>query len=163
MEQYIISDPKIMMGKPVVAGTRITEELILAKFSAGKSIKQIIKSYPKLNKKVITAVMQWELRNILSETKKVLEQMYGKELINVILYGSYARGDYDENSDIDILVVLKNLKSTGEEIDRIVDAIYDINLKHNTLISVVPISYEDYKNINSPLLLNVRKEGIIVE
>ena len=48
MEQHIISDPNIMMGKPVVAGTRITVELILEKLSAGETIEQIIKSHPNL-------------------------------------------------------------------------------------------------------------------
>ena len=81
----------------------------------------------------------------------------------MILYGSYARGDYNINSDIDLLIILKNLKSASQEIDKIVDAIYDINLKYNTLISVIPVSYKEYKNINSPLLLNVRREGVLVE
>jgi len=103
------------------------------------------------------------IKNILSEVKVELRKLYNDNLVEVVLYGSYARGDYDGNSDIDLLIVLKNLKSAGEEIDRIVDAIYDIDLKYNTLISIVPISYKDYKNINSPLLLNVRKEGVIVE
>lgn len=103
------------------------------------------------------------IKNILSEVKVELRKLYNDNLVEVVLYGSYARGDYDGNSDIDLLIVLKNLKSAGEEIDRIVDAIYDIDLKYNTLISIVPVSYKDYKNINSPLLLNVRKEGVIVE
>jgi len=55
------------------------------------------------------------------------------------------------------------MKSPVKEIDKIVDMIYDVNLKYNTLISVVPISIENYKNNKSPLLLNIRKEGILVE
>jgi len=89
--------------------------------------------------------------------------LYNDNLVNIVLYGSYARGDYNQKSDIDLLVVLKNIQSIGKEIDKIVDAIYDINLKYNTLISIVPITYKDYKNINSPLLLNVREEGVLVE
>ena len=84
-------------------------------------------------------------------------------LVEIMLYGSYARNDFNENSDIDLLVVLNKLDSAGKEIDNIVDAIYDINLKYNTLISIVPISNDDYRSINSPLLLNVRKEGVLVE
>ena len=45
----IRSDPGIMMGKPVIAGTRITVELILEKFAAGESIEQIIGEHPNLN------------------------------------------------------------------------------------------------------------------
>lgn len=162
-KNYIISNPEIMMGKPVIAGTRITVEQILEKLKAGESISQIKKSYPLLSEDEIRATLLWELKIILSEVKKELKKLYDDNLVDIVLYGSYARGDYNENSDIDLLVVLKNIKSIGNEIDKIVDAIYDINLKYNTLISVVPVSYEDYKNINSPLLLNVRQEGVLVE
>jgi uncharacterized protein (DUF433 family) len=162
-KNHITSDPDIMMGKPVISGTRIPVELILEKLKAGESISQIKKSYPLLSEDEIRATLHWELKIILSEVKKVLKELYNDDLVDIILYGSYARGDYNENSDIDLLVVLKKIKSIGYEIDKIVDSIYDINLKHNTLISVVPVSYEDYKNINSPLLLNVRQEGVLVE
>lgn len=45
-EQLIASDPKVMMGKPVVAGTRITVESILEKLAAGETVEQILESYP---------------------------------------------------------------------------------------------------------------------
>jgi len=162
-ENYIISNPDIMRGKPVIAGTRITVELILEKLKAGESILQIKSSYPHLTEDKIRATLLWELKIILSEVKNELKKLYNDQLIDIILYGSYARGDYNENSDIDLLVVLKSIETAGKETDKIVDAIYDISLKYNTLISVVPISYDDYKSINSPLLLNVRQEGVLVE
>ena len=46
----IISDPKIMMGKPMIAGTRITVELILEKLAAGESPEQILAAHPRLTK-----------------------------------------------------------------------------------------------------------------
>jgi uncharacterized protein len=103
------------------------------------------------------------LQKILVEVKDALQKLYKNNLVEIILYGSCARNDYNENSDIDLLIVLNKLDSAGKEIDNIVDAIYDINLKYNTLISVVPISNDDYRSINSPLILNVRKEGVLVE
>ena len=103
-----------------------------------------------------------QLKKILSEVSDALKRLYKDNLAEIVLYGSYARNDYTENSDIDLLVVLYRLDSPGKEIDKIVDVIYDINLKYNILISVVPVSKEDYKNINSPLLLNIRNEGILV-
>ena len=162
-ENYIISNPDIMMGKPVIAGTRITVELILEKLKAGESISQIKKLYLLLTEDKIKATLFWELKTILSEVKIELKELYKDCLVDIILYGSYARGDYNENSDIDLLVVLKSIETAGKETDKIVDAIYDISLKYNTLISVVPVSYDDYKSINSPLLLNVRQEGVLVE
>ncbi len=49
----IISDPKIMMGKPVIKGTRITVELILEKLAAGETIEQILDAHPRLTREAI--------------------------------------------------------------------------------------------------------------
>jgi uncharacterized protein (DUF433 family) len=56
-EQWIVSDPYVMMGKPVVAGTRITVELILEKLAAGESVEQILSAHPRLNRKAIQAAL----------------------------------------------------------------------------------------------------------
>ena len=53
----IISDPKIMMGKPTVAGTRITVELILEKLAAGETIDQILSEHPRLTTEGIRAAI----------------------------------------------------------------------------------------------------------
>jgi uncharacterized protein (DUF433 family) len=56
MEQkrkFIISDPSVMIGKPVIAGTRITVELIVEKLAAGETIDQILEAHPRLTKKAI--------------------------------------------------------------------------------------------------------------
>jgi uncharacterized protein (DUF433 family) len=55
----IISDPKIMMGKPVVKGTRITVELILEKLGAGESMEEILVSHPRLTKEGILAAWKF--------------------------------------------------------------------------------------------------------
>jgi uncharacterized protein (DUF433 family) len=55
----IVSDPEIMMGKPVVAGTRITVELILEKLAAGESIDQIIDAHPRLTRQAVSAALQF--------------------------------------------------------------------------------------------------------
>jgi len=53
----ITSDPKIMMGKPVVAGTRITVELILEKLGAGETIEQILQAHPGLTEAGLRAAL----------------------------------------------------------------------------------------------------------
>jgi uncharacterized protein (DUF433 family) len=55
MNELIISNPKIMMGKPVVKGTRITVELILEKLSSGESFEQILQAHPRLTQEAIHA------------------------------------------------------------------------------------------------------------
>lgn len=102
-----------------------------------------------------------EIRNILEEFKEEIGKLYGTRLKKVILYGSWARGDATEDSDIDLLIVLEGEIAPGAEIDRIIDIITEINLKYNVLISVYPVSEQDYSSVQSPLLINVRKEGIL--
>ena len=55
----IVSDPKIMMGKPVVQGTRITVELILEKLAAGETNEQILAAHPRLTPEGIRAALNF--------------------------------------------------------------------------------------------------------
>jgi len=55
----IISDPAIMMGKPIVAGTRITVELILEKLGSGETIEQLLDSHPRLTRSAILAALSF--------------------------------------------------------------------------------------------------------
>ena len=50
---HIVSDPKVMMGKPTVAGTRVTVEIILEKLAAGESIDQIVAAHPRLTREMV--------------------------------------------------------------------------------------------------------------
>jgi uncharacterized protein (DUF433 family) len=56
-KNLIQSDPNIMMGKPVVAGTRITVELILEKLAAGESVAQLLEEHPRLTEEAIRAAL----------------------------------------------------------------------------------------------------------
>jgi len=53
----IVSDPTIMMGKPVIGGTRLTVELILEKLAAGETIEQILEAHPRLTRAAISAAL----------------------------------------------------------------------------------------------------------
>jgi uncharacterized protein (DUF433 family) len=52
-KRQIVSDPAIMMGKPIISGTRITVELILEKLAAGETIEQIIEAHPRLTREYL--------------------------------------------------------------------------------------------------------------
>jgi len=58
-DRLIQSHPNIMMGKPVVAGTRITVELILEKLAAGETIEQILEAHPRLTRPAILAALEF--------------------------------------------------------------------------------------------------------
>jgi uncharacterized protein (DUF433 family) len=56
---YIHSDPKILIGKPVIKGTRLSVEFILGLFSEGWTEQQVLENYPTLNNRFLQAVRQW--------------------------------------------------------------------------------------------------------
>jgi uncharacterized protein (DUF433 family) len=70
----IISDPKIMMGKPVVAGTRITVELILEKLASGEPIEQIVEAYPRLTRDSVLAALEYANRVLRSDVVYPLDR-----------------------------------------------------------------------------------------
>lgn len=59
MKDRIVADPKIMVGKPVIRGTRITVEHVLKLLKEGLTIKEILKDYPHLKKKDIEAAVDY--------------------------------------------------------------------------------------------------------
>ena|SRR3990172_2258507 len=101
-----------------------------------------------------------KIEKILAETKGKLSALYSQRLKEVILYGSYARGDYSKGSDIDLLLLLDNLVDPAVERERYARAICDLSLKYDTVVSVIPIDYKRYHSRKTPLILNARKEGV---
>ncbi len=102
-----------------------------------------------------------QIEHIIQEFKSALKELYGQRLKKVILFGSWARGDATKDSDIDLLIVLDGETLPGREIDRMIEAITETNLKYNILISVIPVSELNYQQVQSPLMMNVRKEGVL--
>lgn len=102
------------------------------------------------------------IKDIVEQFHNEAKKLYGKRLKKVILYGSWARKEATPDSDIDLAIVLEGNVKAGEEIDRLIDLITEINLKYGVLLSVYPVSEKDYASVNSPLLLNLRKEGVLI-
>ncbi|HYA92429.1 MAG TPA: DUF433 domain-containing protein [Thermodesulfobacteriota bacterium] len=63
----IVSDPAVMMGKPVIKGTRITVELILEKLAAGETMEQILEAYPHLTREGIQAALSFAAEALRSD------------------------------------------------------------------------------------------------
>ena len=99
---------------------------------------------------------------LLQELHQTLKVFYGDRLTNLILFGSHARRDATEDSDIDILIVLKDPISPGDEVLRISALKTDLNLKYGKLISAIPISEIDYQTRSTLLLENICREGTIL-
>jgi predicted nucleotidyltransferase len=106
--------------------------------------------------------MKQAVKTILAELKRRLEDLYGERLVRVILYGSQARGDASDGSDIDVLIVLRGETSPCEEIARTAELAAELSLRHNVAIVPAFASESRYEGEQSPLLLNVRREGVPV-
>lgn len=79
----------------------------------------------------------------------------------VILYGSYARGDYHEASDIDLLILVDKEKVSYDDERKISDPLYDIELQTNTLISPMVYSHHAWAtHMVTPFYENVNRDGI---
>jgi predicted nucleotidyltransferase len=109
--------------------------------------------------------MPEKINKAINEFVVQANKMFGNRMKKIILYGSYARGDFNKSSDIDIMI-LTDL--TDEEIieygEKIWDFAYDIQLENDVLLSVL------IKNIDTfnywleamPFYMNVAKEGVVL-
>lgn len=107
--------------------------------------------------------MNEKLLTILNELKEAMQAHYGSRLVDLLLYGSQARGEAKRHSDIDVMVILTGDVDPWVEIERAGTISADISLKHDVVISCIYIPISRYTNDkSSPLLKNVRREGVKV-
>ena len=66
-EPLIVSDPKVMMGKPVIAGTRITVDLILEKLGSGESMEAVLEAHPRLTRDAVLAALRFAAQALRAE------------------------------------------------------------------------------------------------
>ncbi len=102
------------------------------------------------------------ISTILSVLKTYLQQEYSKRLFRIILFGSQARGSATDSSDIDVLVVLKDPVDASVEIKRTSQFVAHLCLEHNVLISRLFLGQARFETENSPLLKNIRSEGVVL-
>jgi uncharacterized protein len=102
------------------------------------------------------------LQPILTQLKQALTDFYGDRLLHLTLFGSQARGDAEPDSDIDVLVVLKQPVNPGEEINRTGQVVANLSLHYDVVISCLFMDETHYKTRNGSLLRNIRKEGVLL-
>ena len=96
-------------------------------------------------------------KSALNEFVKTLKERYKGRIKKIILFGSYARGDYGEESDIDILIVV------DVDFDYVIDLCTKILLKYGIVINAIIESEEEFnKRINWSFHKNVLDEGIVL-
>ncbi len=100
------------------------------------------------------------IRKLMKELKQGLVEIYGDKLKAAYLYGSYARGDYREGSDVDVMVLLKDYESYWDEIQRSSQLASDISLKYDVLVSRLFIREVQWQESEIPVIRNIRKDGV---
>ena len=103
-----------------------------------------------------------EILTILTPLQEYLQQEYQERLDRIILFGSQARGDSTSASDIDVLIVLQDPVNASAELNRTSQFIAQLCLDHNILISRLFLPRSRFETENSPLLRNIREEGIVL-
>jgi len=103
--------------------------------------------------------MSADIQKLLSELKKELTRMYGERLKGVYLYGSYARGENQPGSDVDVMIILASYRRYGEEIKRTSELNAKLSLDYNLSVSRLFMTEERWKYEDSPLLRNIRAQG----
>jgi predicted nucleotidyltransferase len=100
------------------------------------------------------------IKPILQRLKDSLQQLYGERLIDVILFGSYAKQTAHQDSDIDVLIVLAEEFNLDLEMARTSHLIANFCLEYNILISRLFMSQTYYQTHKSALMKNIHQEGI---
>ena len=107
----------------------------------------------------------YDMMRLVNLFSNQVKEHIGENLSSIILYGSYARGDYRENSDVDIMILTELQDEEIKKIETtIYDLAYDIEFEYDIHISVIIKNREqfEYWEDTLPFYRNVRNEGIVI-
>jgi predicted nucleotidyltransferase len=100
------------------------------------------------------------LAQVVAQLREGLNKLYGDRFRDLLLYGSYARGDFREGSDVDLLLLLDGQVDTVEEIHRIQPIKWPLALANDAVLTVIPVSFESYRRAETFFLRSVQKEAV---
>ncbi len=109
-----------------------------------------------------TVDLEPELARLLSEVKQRLASAFGSRLRGLIFYGSRARGDYHEESDIDLMVLLDPPVEYARDRNKIIDTVYDLQLQSGMMLSARPIDVEVFERGEWAIYRTAKREGIVL-
>jgi predicted nucleotidyltransferase len=105
--------------------------------------------------------MPLPLQDLLTELKSALLAIYGVHMKGLCLYGSYARGEQQSESDVDVLIIVDRIDRYSLEIERTSELISKLSLKYHRSISRLFVTEDDWKNRDTPFLANAREEAVV--
>lgn len=101
------------------------------------------------------------VRQLAHEYKNLLLGLYGAQLAQLVLYGSYARGDQHAESDVDFAVVLHNPSTrAAAELFKTAPLASQLSLKYGLMVSTLPVSLQKKETSAQGVYQNIRKEGV---
>ncbi len=106
-QERISVDPKVMVGKPVIRGTRIPVDLLVRMVAQGIQIDEILTNYPALHREDIQAALAYSVTSeqiTSSERDRLIELAHEAGLTYLAIFGSAARGEAGPDSDVDLAV-----------------------------------------------------------
>ncbi|MCD4733283.1 nucleotidyltransferase domain-containing protein [bacterium] len=98
----------------------------------------------------------------LRRVKARLAKVYGERLAGIVLYGSEARGDAEEDSDIDIFVLLNREIELSEDLWTIITSLYDLQLEVFRPIHAMPVNSADFNEGGFAVFRNAQEEGVFL-
>jgi predicted nucleotidyltransferase len=101
-----------------------------------------------------------DLAALLRRLDADLAALYGERYGGLVLYGSYARGEADEGSDVDLLLLLGGEVEQAREVLRAEEVKWPLSLESGYVLSLLPVSVAAYHSSEDPFLWNARREGI---
>ena len=105
--------------------------------------------------------MRADLVPALTPLAEGLRSLYGPRFRGLVLYGSYARGEADEGSDVDLLLLLEGPVRTEREILRIEPLKWPIALSLGLTLSVLPVDADAYEAGAELFLRQARRDGVL--
>jgi len=102
-----------------------------------------------------------DIKQIVEDCKKVLENHYASQFRGLFLYGSMARGHRDKSSDIDLLVLLSKPFNYFDELRKIIELLYPVQLNSDHLISAKPVAEDDFESGAIHLYRTAKRDGIV--
>lgn len=111
-------------------------------------------------------IMPEMIHNIVYKFAQQIRGIYGDSLKKVVVYGSYARGDYQKNSDIDIMILVDaNDAEIKKRFNSVCDLAFDYELEYGIVISPLVKNEEHFKKWSEtlPFYRNVKQEGVTVD
>jgi uncharacterized protein len=103
-----------------------------------------------------------ETRSAIDDAVRSLRDLYGVRLRHVVLFGSQARNEAHEDSDVDLLVVLKDQVDYAREARRMLDIYIAALSNHHVVLSLIPVQEATFRSAANPLMINIHREGAFV-